>query len=202
MDLDCSAAETCLLASRFLMREDNCGNSFHLVGSVRGRLCRIFLETNDMGDESAKRAAQEYLAGKLSAEGQRHESQLNREAAEKLGPAVWKTVADTVIAQCREWNGIANEQTFTCRETMLGDLRVLCAGRSQQMVVHFDSRKLLVIIKNSARLEHEKDVVLFVEGYATESGRDARLMRNEEPVNLSLLITGELRVLAGLSRQT
>jgi hypothetical protein len=70
------------------------------------------------------------------------------------------------------------------------------------MVVHFDSRKLLVIIKNSARLEHEKDVVLFVEGYATESGRDARLMRNEEPVNLSLLITGELRVLAGLSRQT
>jgi hypothetical protein len=44
--------------------------------------------------------------------------------------------------------------------------------------------------------------VLFVEGYATESGRDARLMRNEEPVNLSLLITGELRVLAGLSRQT
>jgi hypothetical protein len=70
------------------------------------------------------------------------------------------------------------------------------------MVVHFDSRKLRVIIRNSARLEHEKDVVLFVEGYATESGRDARLMRNEEPVNLSLLITGELRVLAGLSRQT
>ena len=70
------------------------------------------------------------------------------------------------------------------------------------MVVHFDSRKLLVIIKNSARLEHEKDVVLFVEGCLTESGRDARLMRNEEPVNLGLLITGELRVLAGLSRQT
>ncbi len=155
-----------------------------------------------MRDESAKRAAQEYLAGKLSAEGQRHEDKLNREAAEKLGAAVWKTVADTVIAQCSEWNGIANEQTFTCRETTLGDLRILCAGRSQQMVVHFDSRKLLVIIKNSARLEHEKDVVLFVEGYATESGRGARLMRNEEPVNLSLLITGELRLLAGLSRQT
>ena len=168
----------------------------------RWRLCRIFLETNVMRDESAKRAAQEYLAGKLSAEGQRHEDKLNREVAEKLGPAVWKRVADTVIAQCREWNGIANEQTFTCRETMLGDLRILCAGRSQQMVVHFDSRKLLVIIKNSARLEHEKDVVLFVEGYATESGRDARLMRNGEPVNLDLLITGELRVLAGLSRQT
>jgi len=166
-------------------------------------LCRITCgdRANTMGDESAKRAAQEYLAGKLSAEGQRHEDKLNREAAEKLGPAVWKTVADTVLAQCREWNGIANEQTFTCRETMLGDLRILCAERSQQMVVHFDSRKLLVIIKNSARLEHGKDVGLFVEGYATASGRDARLMRNGEPVNLSLLITGELRVLAGLGRR-
>ena len=154
-----------------------------------------------MGDESAKRAAQEYVAAKLSVEGQIHEDKLNREATEKLGPAVWKTVADTVLAQCREWNGIANEQTFTCRETMLGDLRILCAGRSQQMVVHFDSRKLLVVIKNSARLEHEKDVVLLVEGYAAENGRDARLMRNGEPVNLSLLVTGELRVLAGLSRR-
>jgi len=46
-----------------------------------------------------------------------------------------------------------------------------------------------------------KDVVLFVEGYATASGRDARLMRNGELVNLSLLITGELRVLAGLRRR-
>ena len=154
-----------------------------------------------MGDESAKRAAQEYLAAKLSVEGQIHEDKLNRETAEKLGPAVWKTVADTVLAQCKEWNGIANEQTFTCRETTLGDLRILCAGRSQQMVVHFDSRKSLVVIKNSARLEHEKDVVLLVEGYAVENGRDARLMRKGEPVNLSLLVTGELRVLAGLSRR-
>jgi hypothetical protein len=154
-----------------------------------------------MGDESAKRAAQEYLAAKLSVEGQIHEDKLNREAAEKLGPAVWKTVADTVLAQCKEWNGIAGEQTFTCRETMLGDLRILCAGRSQQMVVHFDSRKLLVIIKNSARLEHEKDVVLLVEGYTVGNGREARLMRNGEGVNLSMLITGELRVLAGLSRR-
>src|SRR6266436_1507625 len=155
-----------------------------------------------MGDESTKRAAQEYLAARLSKEGQSYEDGLNREAAEKLAPGVWKRVADTVIAKCEEWNVVAGERTFTYRETMLGDLRILCAGRSQQMVVHYDSRKLLVIIKNSARLEHEKDVVLFVEGYATESGRDARLMRNEEPVNLSLLITGELRVLAGLSRQT
>jgi hypothetical protein len=155
-----------------------------------------------MGDESAKRAAQEYLAAKLSVEGQAHEDKLNREAGEKLGPAVWKTVADTVNAQCREWNSIVNEQTFTCRETMLGDLRILCTGRSQQVVVHFDSRKSLVVIKNSARLEHEKDVVLLIEGYASGNVRHARLMRNNEPVNLSLLITGELRVLAGLSRRT
>jgi len=40
--------------------------------------------------------------------------------------------------------------------------------------------------------------VLFVEGYATESGRDARLMRNEEPVNLSPVDYRRVGVLAGL----
>jgi hypothetical protein len=154
-----------------------------------------------MGDESAKRAAQEYLAAKLSAEGQSQEDKKNREIAERLGAAVWKTVADAVTAKCRDWNQIANEQTFTCRETMLGDLRILCTGRGQQMLVHFDSRKLLIVIKNSARLEHEKDVVMLVEGYSNGQGRDARLMRNNEPVNLDMLLVGELRVLAGLSRQ-
>jgi hypothetical protein len=155
-----------------------------------------------MGDESTKRAAQEYLAAKLSREGQSHEDKLNRETAERLAPAVWKQVADTVIAKCREWNQIAGEQTFSYKETLLGDLRILCAGKLQQMVVHYDSRKLLVVIKNGARLEHEKDVVLWIEGYATENGdRDAHLVRNEQAVNLDLLMTGELRVLAGLSRQ-
>jgi hypothetical protein len=155
-----------------------------------------------MGDESTKRAAQEYLAAKLSKEGQSHENKLNLEAAERLGPAVWKNVASTVIAKCQEWNAVAGEQTFSYKETLLGDLRVLCAGRTQQMLVHYDSRKLVVVIKNGARLEHEKDVVLQIEGYATASGeRLAQLVRNEQPVNLDLLITGELRVLAGLSRQ-
>ena len=37
-----------------------------------------------MGDESAKRAAEEYLAAKLSAEAQSEEDRLNREAAERL----------------------------------------------------------------------------------------------------------------------
>jgi hypothetical protein len=154
-----------------------------------------------MGDESTKRAAQEYLAAKLSKEGQSYEDKMNMETAEKLAPAVWKKVADTLITKCREWNAVAGEQTFSYKETLLGDLRILCTGRTQQMMVHYDFRKLLIIIKNGARLEHEKDVVLRIEGYSTGAGREAHLVRNEQPVNLDLLITGELRVLAGLSRQ-
>lgn len=154
-----------------------------------------------MGDESTKRAAQEYLAAKLSKEGQSHEDKMNREAAEKLAPAVWKNVAGTIITKCREWNDITGEQTFSVKETLLGDLRILCAGRSQQMIVNYDSRRLLVTIKNGGRLEHEKDVILHVEGYSTGESRAAHLVRNDQSVNLDLLITGELRVLAGLSRQ-
>ncbi len=153
-----------------------------------------------MGDESTKRAAQEYLAARLSKEGQSYEDGLNREAAEKLAPGVWKR-ADTVIAKCEEWNVVAGERAFTYRETMLGDLRILCAGRSQQMVVHYDSKKLLIVIKNTARPEHEKDAILLIEGYPTGTERDARLVRNNEPVNLEMLIVGELRVLAGMSRR-
>ena len=50
----------------------------------------IFGETNFMGDESTKRAAQEYLAAKLSKEGQSYEDGLNRETAEKLAPGSGK----------------------------------------------------------------------------------------------------------------
>jgi hypothetical protein len=42
---------------------------------------------------------------------------------------------------------------------------------------------------------------LLIEGYSTGSGRSARLMRNDEPVNVDMLLVGELRVLAGLSRR-
>ena len=154
-----------------------------------------------MGDESAKRAAEEYLATKLSAETQSEEKRLNREAAERLATSVWKHLADTVATRCKEWNEVAGEQALTCRETMLGDLRILCAGRPHQLVVHFDSRKLLIILKNSARLSHETDMILLIEGHSTGRGRSARLMRNDEPVNLDILLVGELRVLAGLSRR-
>ena len=143
-----------------------------------------------MGDESTKRAAQEYLAAKLSREGQSYEDKMNQEAAEKLAPAVWKNVANTIITKCREWNDITGEQSFSVKETLLGDLRILCAGRSPQMIVNYDSRRLLVTI-----------VLLHVQGYSKGASRAAHLVRNDQTVNLDLLITGELRVLAGLSRQ-
>jgi len=154
-----------------------------------------------MADESTKRAAQEYLAEKLSKEGQSYEDKLNRETAEKLGPAVWKRVAEMVATKCQEWNSVAGERTFSLKETIMSDLRVLCPGRTQQLTIHFDSRKLLITIKNTARLEHEKDVMLQIEGYSTGSGREAQLVHRRDPVNLDMMITGELHVLAGLSRR-
>ena len=159
-----------------------------------------------MGDESTKRAAQEYLAARLTQEGQSHEDKLNREAAVSLAPRVWKQVTDAVIAKCNEWNAITKEQTLTCRETALGDLRVWCAGKSQAMTVHYDSKARLITLKNTARPEHEKDMILSIEGYSVagdgDSRRNARLMRNNEPANLDVVILAELRVLAGLGRQT
>jgi hypothetical protein len=154
-----------------------------------------------MRDETTKRAAEEYLATKLAEEGQAYENKLNSEAAVALAPQVWNRSAATVVAKCNEWNAVTKEQSLTCKETALGDLRISCAGRSQLMTVQYESTKRLIRIKNTARPEHEKDAVLYIEGYATDSGREARLMRNNEPVNFDMLIVGELRVLAGLSRQ-
>lgn len=154
-----------------------------------------------MNDDSTRRAAEEYLAARQAEEGQRYDEDA-RVATPALALLVWKRVTATILAQCGEWNAVTKEQTLTCKETALGDLRVWCAGRSQVMTVHFDSRRLLVTVKNTARLDHEKDVVLGIEGYAVGSGRDARLVRNNHPVNLDLLILGELRVLAGIGRQT
>jgi len=155
-----------------------------------------------MADESAKRAAQEFLAAKLSVEGQLYEDKVNLEAAIALGPRVWKRLADTVLAHCSEWNSVTGEQSLTCKETALGDLRIRCVGRElYQVLIHYDPRTRLVTIQNTARPENEPDTVLRIEGYATEDGRDAHLVRNNEPVNLDMLILGHLRVLAGLSRR-
>jgi hypothetical protein len=59
----------------------------------------------------------------------------------------------------------------------------------------------LITIKITARLEHEKDLLLSIQGYSTGSGREARLAHHQDLVNLDMMITGELRVLAGLSRR-
>ncbi len=154
-----------------------------------------------MRDETTKQAAQEFLATKLAEENQKLEEKLNNETAVARSLHVWKKFRDSVFAQCTEWNSVTKEETLTCKETPLGDLRIWCAARSKQMTVHYDSRKLTVTIKNAARPENEKDAVLFIEGYAMESGRDAQLFRNNEPVNVSMLILGELRLLTGIGRQ-
>jgi len=46
----------------------------------------------------------------------------------------------------------------------VGDVRILCAGRPHQLVVHFDSRKLLIILKNSARLDDRMTRPMYLSG--------------------------------------
>jgi hypothetical protein len=157
-----------------------------------------------MIDESAKQAAQEYLAAKLTAEEQIYEDAQNRALAMARAPMVWKYFRDKVFESCREWNAITGEETLTCKETALGDLRIWCVARKQQLMVYYDSMRLRITVKNGARLEHEEDVIMHMEGYRTGTSRDdrdVRLIRNEQPVNIDMLIVGELRVLTGLSRQ-
>src|SRR5712664_2232973 len=155
-------------------------------------------------DETTRQAAQEYLAGKLTEEEQIYEATQNQALAMARAPLVWKSVKDSIFQKCSEWNAITQEETLTCKETVMGDIRIWYASRSKQMTVHYDSRKLLITVKNAGRLEHEKDVILHIEGYRTGTHRDDRdvhLVRNEQAVNIELLIVGELRVLTGMSRQ-
>jgi hypothetical protein len=154
-----------------------------------------------MTDESIKRAAQEYLAAKLAEEGQSYEAKLNMAAAMELAPVVWKRVREAIVSKCADWNRVTQEQTFACTETPLGDLRIWCASRSVGMTVHYEFNKLLITLKKTFGREYEKDVILHIEGYSTGSGRDARLARNNEPVNFDLLLVGELRVIAGMGRK-
>jgi hypothetical protein len=157
-----------------------------------------------MRDETTKQAAQEYLATKLTEEEQKYEDEHNMATAVARSLLVWKRFKDAILTQCNVWNTVTQEETLVCKETLLGDLRIWCAARSKQMTVQYDSRKLLVTVKNAGRLEHEKDVILHIEGYrigADRDDRDARLVRNNEPVNVDMLILGELRVLTGIGRQ-
>jgi hypothetical protein len=154
-----------------------------------------------MRDESTKQAAQEFLAAKLTEEAQRLEDKLNQETALARSLHVWKAFRDSIFSQCNEWNSVTQEETLTCKETPLGDLRIWCAATSKHMTVHYDSRKLVVTIKNAGRRENETDVILRIEGYSTGADRSAHLVRNDEPVNVPVLILGELRLLSGIGRQ-
>jgi hypothetical protein len=154
-----------------------------------------------MRDETAKQAAQEFLAARLAEEGQKHEEKLNKETALARSLHVWKNLRDAVFAQCSEWNAVTQEQTLTCTETPMGDLRIWCSATAKQLTVYYDSRKLLITLRNGARLEVERDAILRIEGHSTGSGRDAHLVRNQEAVDIDSLILGELRLLAGIGRQ-
>jgi hypothetical protein len=154
-----------------------------------------------MSTDPTKQAAQEFLAGKLNKDLEAQEARLNHEAAVRLCRVVWKRFSDTIRAKCKEWNQITDEETLTCKETLLGDLRIRCAGRPYQLTAHFDPDKLLITLKNTARSELEKDVVLHIEGYATETGRDARLVHSGFVANVDDILLVEFRVLAGMSRQ-
>src|SRR5712691_11531274 len=137
-----------------------------------------------MRDESAKQAAQEYLAAKLTEEELLYEEEQNKRLAFARSPMVWKYFKDTIFQKCGEWNAITQEETLTCKETAIGDLRIWCAARNQQMTVHYDSKRLLITVRNAGRLEHEEDVVMHMEGHRTGmrlDDRDVHLVRNEQP---------------------
>jgi hypothetical protein len=80
-------------------------------------------------------------------------------------------------------------------------LRIRCAGRPHQLSIHFDPNKLLITLKNTARAEHEEDIILHIEGYATEAGRDAQVVHNGKVASADMVLLGEFRVLAGMTRQ-
>jgi hypothetical protein len=154
-----------------------------------------------MRDESTKQSAQEYLAAKLLEEEQRQEAEKNLATAIAQAPLVWKSFKEAISAKCSEWNAVTKEETLTCKETPIGDLRIWCAAQSKQITVHFDSKKRLITVKNTARTVVETDTILRIEGYRTGSHREARLVREDQPVNLDMFILAEIRVLAGMSRR-
>jgi hypothetical protein len=159
------------------------------------------MEMGQAMDEDTKQAAQEYLAAKIVEDEEKAERKLNVETAIAKAPLVWKHLKDAIFAKCKEWNAITQEETLTCKETAIGDLRVWCASRAKQMTVHFESKRLLIILKNMARDEMQQELPLVIEGYRTATGREARLTKNGQPINLDMLLLAELRVLTGVGGQ-
>ncbi len=154
-----------------------------------------------MSTDRTKDSAQEFFAEKLSRDFEAQEAKLNHEAALRLCRVVWSRVAKAVQDKCKQWNQVTGEETMVCKETLMGDLRIRCAGRPHQLSIHFDPAKLLITLKNTARAEHETDVILNIEGCPTENGRDAQIVHNGKAANADIVILGELRVLAGMTRQ-
>src|SRR5258706_12921295 len=124
-----------------------------------------------MSTDRTKDSAQEFFAEKLSRDFEAQEAKLNHEAAVRLCRVVWNRVATAVREKCKQWNQVTGEETLTCKETLLGDLRVRCAGRPHQLSVHFDSAKLLVTLKNTARAAHETHIVLNIAAHPTDNAR-------------------------------
>src|SRR5437762_14073394 len=103
-------------------------------------------------DEITKQSAQEYLAAKLTEEEQIYETQQNQALAVVRSPWDWKSVKDAILDKRGEWNAVTQEETLTCRETSLGNLRVGGSARSKPMTLHYESSKLLITVKNRGRL--------------------------------------------------
>lgn len=155
-----------------------------------------------MSTDRTKDSAQEFFAEKLSQDFEAQEAKLNHEAAVRLCRAVWNRVAASVRDKCKQWNQVTGEETMVCKETLMGDLRIRCAGRPHQLSIHFDPAKLLITLKNTARAEHETDIILHISGHATETGaRNAHLVHNGQIANPDIVLLGEFRVLACMSRQ-
>ena len=119
-----------------------------------------------MATDETKRAAQEFLAAQFTEAVQIEEERLNSQAAVALAAKVWKRVAETFVAQCEAWNAITKQESLSCKETILGDLRIRCAGKPDIITVHYDSKKLQVILRNTARPDAARSCERLVKGSA------------------------------------
>lgn len=129
------------------------------------------------------------------------EEKLNREAANAYGPTVWKHGRNRHIDVQRVEFRRSGPHADLQRNGARGSPHSMRRQDPTPLIIHYEPKRRLVRVENTARLDHQPKVVLSIEGYATGSGRGARLMRNNEPVNLEMLMLGQIRVLAGLSRK-
>ncbi len=65
-----------------------------------------------MREENTKQAAQEYLAAKLTEDELKYEDEQNRATALARSLLVWKRFKDALLAQCKEWNTVTQEETL------------------------------------------------------------------------------------------